>query len=119
METIDNRSFKEKVVAFKEKAKMKGQDALAWCSRNKELLIIAVPTGLAAFSKLASTYDRIEERKYDYKERYLQIWDPATRQHIKLKRELRPSEQLELSQRNQEGERLTDILWDMGVVKKR
>ena len=119
METVDNRTFKEKVVDFKEKAKLKAQDAGRWCARNKELLIIAVPTGLAACSRLYKTYDRLNERKYDYKERYLQVWDPATRQHVKLKRELKPHEQFELSQRNQEGERLTDILWDMGVVKKR
>lgn len=123
METIDNRSFKEKAEAWawntKETVKRKWNDTKQWCSENKQLLIVLVPAGLAAANKALKTVDRMQERRYDYKERYLQVWDPATRQHVKLRRELTPSEQLELSQRNQDGERLTDILHDMKVAKKR
>ena len=123
METIDNRSFKEKAETWawntKETVKRKWNDTKQWCSENKQLLIVLVPAGLAAANKALKTVDRMQERKYDYKERYLQVWDPATHQHIKLRRELTPAEQLELSQRNQDGERLTDILHDMKVAKKR
>ena len=123
METIDNRSFKEKAETWawntKETVKRKWNDTKQWCSENKQLLIVLVPAGLAAANKALKTVDRMQERKYDYKERYLQVWDPATRQHVKLRRELTPAEQLELSQRNQDGERLTDILHDMKVAKKR
>ena len=119
METVDNRSFEEKKEAFKLKAKEKFDRAKQWCSENKEILVVAVPAGLAFLGKTMKSVDRMQERKYDYKDRYLQVWDPATRQHVKLRRELKPHEQLELSQRNQDGERLTDILFDMGVVKRR
>lgn len=123
METVDNRSMKEKWDAFwwntKEKAKRGWNSTKAWCSDNKEALFVAVPMGLAAAGSILKSANRMQERKYDYKERYLQVWDPATRQHVKLRRELKPHEQLELSQRNQDGERLTDILFDMGVAKKR
>lgn len=123
METIDNRSFKEKAEAWawntKETVKRKWNDTKQWCSENKQLLIVLVPAGLAAANKALKTVDRMQERRYDYKERYLQVWDPATRQHVKLRRELTPAEQLELSQRNRDGERLTDILHDMKVAKKR
>ena len=123
METVDNRSFKEKFEAFKFNTKEKisngWKKTVAWCSDNKELLIVAVPAGLAFVGKTLKTVDRMQERKYDYEERYLQYWDPATRQHVRLRRELKPHEQLELSQRNQAGERITDILFDMGVAKRR
>lgn len=122
METIDNRTRKEKWEAFKfnvkEKVSNAWEETKDFCSDNKEILIVAIPAGLAFVGKVLKTADRMQERKYEYNERYLQIWDPATRQHVKLKRELKPHEQLELSQRNQDGERLTDILWDMGLVIK-
>ena len=123
METVDNRSFKEKVDAFKWNAKEKigkGWNATKkWCSENKEILIVAIPAVLAASAKIVKSVDNMQDRQYEYKERYLQVWDPATRQHVKLRRELKPHEQLELSQRNQDGERLTDILFDMGVAKRK
>lgn len=123
METIDERSFKEKFESFKWNVKTKTEagwkKTKAWCSDNKEALFIAVPVALTAVGGIIKNANRMQERKYDYKERYLQVWDPATRQHVKLRRELKPHEQLELSQRNQDGERLTDILFDMGVAKKR
>ena len=119
METVDSRTFTEKAEAFKSKAKMKFEGAKQWCSDNKEILVIAIPAGLAFLGKTVKSVNRMQERRYDYKERYLQVWDPATRQHVKLRRELKPSEQLELSQRNQDGERLTDILFDMGLAKRR
>jgi len=123
METIDNRSFKEKFEAFKWNTKEKVKDCwnktFDWCSQNKELLIVGIPAVCATISKISKNANQMSERRYDYKERYMQVWDPATRQHVKLRRELRPDEQLELSQRNQDGERITDILFDMGVVKRR
>lgn len=123
METIDNRSFKEKFDAFKwntkEKVSTGWNKTKQFCSQNKEILVVAIPAGLACVGKVFKTIDHMQERKYDHQERYLQVWDPATRQHVRLRRELKPHEQLELSQRNQDGERLTDILFDMGVAKRR
>lgn len=122
METIDERTTKEKWEAFKFNTKEKisrGWDKTkSWCSENKDILIVAIPAGLAFAAKAIRAADRMQERKYEYNEKYLQIWDPATRTHVKLRRELKPYEQLELSQRNQDGERITDILWDMGVAKR-
>ena len=123
METVDERTFKEKYESFKWKVRTKVSDGWsktkAWVSDNKELLAVSVPVALVATNKIIKNVNRMQERQYDYKERYLQVWDPATRQHVKLRRELKPNEQLELSQRNQDGERLTDILFDMGVAKRR
>lgn len=104
---------REKVEAVK--AKFKG--AIDWCNNNKEILILLVPaavTCVTATTKFANKHINLvkEEKLKD-----LYCYDRSLGHYWALRRELTNSEWLEIDARKAAGERLSDILESMKVLK--
>lgn len=96
----------------------KGLDSAAkWCGEHKEALVIAVPAVtavVAGVSKLGSKALSV------YKEKNLQdktIYDRSLGHYWQLNRKLSNDECLYIERRRKNGERLSDILNDMRVLK--
>ena len=86
---------------------------------NQDVLVFAVPAaitviggGTKVLSKLIANHTA--ERDIKFKERT--IYDRSLGRYVQLKRPLKAHEALEIERRRQNGERLTNILSDMGLI---
>lgn len=103
--------------AFKEKAKRSFQKGKELISENKEAIIAATPIvvgGLATTMKLLNKRHNLREQK-DLKNLY--CYDRSLGHYWRLRRELSNKEWLEIDKRKKNGERLSDILAEMRVLK--
>lgn len=113
-----------------QKARMrdKVKSAKKWIIRNQDWLMIAAPSVLGAgtaiakftmksFAKTAKTVSNHAKAKKikDTKNRY--CYDRSLGHYWKLKRELTNADWVEIDRRKQHGERLSDILEDLNVLK--
>lgn len=103
---------KEKLHAGMEWTKARFYDAKAFYEENKEFLLVIVPIGLGGLKWIKAQNKTNEEK--DHKELY--IWDNRSGQYYRLRRKLRPGEQLELERRRLEGEPVGQILMSMRVL---
>ena len=119
MEVIDMREFEResKRRAFKQKINTKIQNGKEWVVRNKEAVIALTPViigGVTTVTKVVGK--RINLRKQeDLKDLY--CYDRSLGHYWRLRRELSNKEWLEIDQRKKNGERLSDILSEMKVLK--
>lgn len=119
MEVIDMREFEHesKRRAFKQKINTKIQNGKEWVVRNKEAVIALTPViivGVTTVTKVVGK--RINLRKQeDLKDLY--CYDRSLGHYWRLRRELSNKEWLEIDQRKKNGERLSDILSEMKVLK--
>lgn len=117
METVDNRTFSEKVRDAKERAKDKLRSAKDWCSNNREVVIAVAPIalgGVIELIKIAARRGNVNTEK-DLKEKY--IYDRSQGHYYELKRKLKSSEWITIEERKNNGEPLGIILRDMKVLK--
>lgn len=112
--TIDNRTFKEKVRDGWESLKVKTGEFIV---RHKDEIIFWAPiaagivgTGIKAVGKAV-----VNGQRKEIKELY--VYDNRLGHYWKLKRELTNNEWLEIDRRKKRGERLSDILDDLRVLK--
>lgn len=123
METIDNRSFKQKASDWwwntKYKAKCKWENTKKFCRENKAevvaISLVAIPAVSGMVKRGLNAYAEHEEtsrRETDY-------YDPRTGEHWRTRRPLRTSEKLELEERYEEGESKGSILNDMNLLRRR
>lgn len=119
MEVVDMREFKResKKREIKEKINTKIQNGKEWFSRNKETVIALTPVvigGVTTITKVVGK--RVNLRKQeDLKDLY--CYDRSLGHYWRLRRELSNKEWLEIDQRKKNGERLSDILAEMKVLK--
>lgn len=119
MEVVNMKDFKResKRRAFKEKMTTKIQNGKEWAVRNKQAVITLTPVivgGITAMTKVVGK--RINLRKQEnLKDLY--CYDRSLGHYWKLRRELTNKEWLEIDQRKKDGERLSDILEQMKVLK--
>lgn len=119
MEVVNMEEFKResKRRAFKDKINAKIQNGKEWIVRNKEAVIILTPViigGVTTVSKVVGK--RINLRKQEnLKDLY--CYDRSLGHYWRLRRELTNREWLEIDQRKKNGERLSDILEQMKVLK--
>lgn len=107
------KKLKEVFDKTKEKAKEIGW----WIADNKEIVIVAVPAGVAII-KLA--YNGINKAIQHNDEKVLKdkrIYDRSIGRYLTLRRPLTSSEQLELTRRKENGENTAWILDDMGLLR--
>lgn len=119
MEVVTMKDFKResKRRAFKEKINTKIQNGKEWITRNKEAVITLTPViigGVTTITKVVGK--RINLRKQEnLKDLY--CYDRSLGHYWRLRRELTNKEWLEIDQRKKNGERLSDILAEMKVLK--
>ena len=114
---IDDFRKEAKRRQFKEKLNQKFQKGKEWIVRNKEAVIVLTPIaikGVTTIIKVAGKHANLhkEEQLKD-----LYCYDRSLGHYWKLKRELTNKEWLEIDQRKKNGERLSDILDELKVLK--
>lgn len=102
---------------FKAKWRKRFNKAKEWVSDNKQVLIVAVPAVATAIGSIARVANRriniaTEERNKDRR-----CYDARLGHYWELKRKLRNDEWVKIDQRMAKGERLSDILYELGVLK--
>ena len=103
---------------IKEKINQKYQQGKDWVTRNKEAVIAATPVVIGCITTVSKVVGRhINIRKQEVVKTHY-IFDRSLGMYWKLNRELRTSEQLEVERRKKNGERMGDILSDMGVLRR-
>lgn len=119
MEVVNIKDFEResKKRAFKEKVNTKIQNGKEWVMKNKEAVFAATPVvigGLTTITKVVGK--RINLRKQEkLKDQY--CYDRSLGHYWRLRRELTNKEWLEIDRRKKNGERLSDILDEMKVLK--
>lgn len=118
-ETIDIKVFAKEAKKRERitKIQRKWDDAMRWVSNNKEELAIVIPVvagGLAAGAKVVRKHTQLKKES-DLKNLY--CYDRSGGHYWKLRRELSTDEWIAIDKRKQNGERLSDILSDLKVLK--
>lgn len=118
MTNFEDFKKEQKKREIKEKINRKYQQGKDWVMKNKEVVIAATPVvigGITTITKVVGRHINIRKQE-TIKTHY--IYDRSLGMYWKLNRELRTSEQLELDRRKKNGERMSDILSDMGVLRR-
>ena len=119
MEVVKIENFKResKRRAYKDKLNAKIQNGKEWIIKNKETVVTLTPViigGITTISKVVGK--RVNLRKQEnLKDLY--CYDRSLGHYWRLRRELTNNEWLEIDQRKKNGERLSDILAEMKVLK--
>lgn len=101
----------------KEQAKEQMRKAVSWCEEHKELVICFGPviaSGLIELLKIGTKRKIVKEEKF-LKERT--FYDSKHRHYCETKRKLSSKELLKLDELLDQGEALSRILKDMGLLK--
>lgn len=120
METVDNRTMKQKLHEFKvrtgDKIAIGWHNVKTFCRENKEtvigLAVIAVPGAIQVTNSLI----RHHQTSMEYKRRDTDIWDPKRGMHYYTKRKMTPNQQLEYNRRYDNGEDGASILRSMRLL---
>lgn len=92
-----------------------------WICNNKENIAFVVGTGSVGLTAVAGLLRAVNNSgfgaKRQKKAKDLVYWDPSSRHHWTLRRELSNNEWAEVERRRRNGEKLGDILEDMRVLK--
>lgn len=111
---IDRELKKRRI---KDKIQQKFQKTKEWFVRNKEAVITLTPIvigGVTTVCKVVGKRCNLRKEE-DLKDLY--CYDRSLGHYWKLRRELSNDEWLEIDKRKKNGERLSDILDDMKVLK--
>lgn len=102
---------------FKRKAKEKFEVAKGWCIYHQEDLLVYIPIGLAGVAGICKYVGRARRLNQEQKLKDLYIYDRSMGRYVELRRKLRQKDLVEISRRRKNGERLTDILVAMKLVR--
>lgn len=119
MEVVNIKDFEResKKRAFKEKVHTKIQNGKEWVMKNKEAVFTLTPVVIGGFTTVVKVVGkRINTRKQE-ELKDLYCYDRSLGHYWRLRRELTNKEWLEIDQRKKNGERLSDILNEMKVLK--
>lgn len=88
-----------------------------WVDNNKEIILILGPAALGTVTTVAKVVSKHtqQHKEKDLKELY--CYDRSLGHYWKLRRELTNAEWIEIDQRKKNGERLSDILYELKVLK--
>ena len=119
MEVVNMKDIKREARkrAIKEKANSKIQKGKDWVVRNKEAVITLTPIvigGITTVAKVVGKHVNLHKQE-DLKDLY--CYDRSLGHYWKLRRELTNQEWLEIDKRKKNGERLSDILDELKVLK--
>lgn len=114
---IDFRTKEQKRVDFKEKVCSKIQDGKEWFMRNKEVIIPLVPVVIGSTATITKVVGKHINLHKQESVKNLYCYDRSLGHYWRLKRELSNKEWLEIDRRKKNGERLSDILSELKVLK--
>ena len=107
----------QKVKDLKNKLNKKIQDGKYWIIDNKETIIVLAPVVIGIVTPLIKTINKRITLKKAKDLKNLYCYDRKLGHYWSLKRELTNNEWLTVDRRKRNGERLSDILADMRVLK--
>ena len=119
MEVVSMEDFKReaKKRAFKEKINTKIQNGKEWIMRNKEAVITITPVVIGGVTTIVKVVGKRNNLRKQETLKDLYCYDRSLGHYWRLRRELSNKEWLEIDQRKKNGERLSDILSEMKVLK--
>ena len=115
METIDTRTFKEKMEAANQKVKDLAKKSLDYAADHPletATGIIAIGSGIFGLSKEATKIKRAQDESK-------RIWDPELGIYLYAKHKMTGYEKLEFSKRVKRGESRAQVLESMNLLNKR
>ena len=102
---------------FKRKADAKFREAKAWFVRNKEAVIVLTPVVIGGVTTVVKVVGRRVNLHKQEAVKNLYCYDRSLGHYWRLRRELSNAEWLEIDRRKKNGERLSDILAELKVLK--
>lgn len=101
----------------KEKIQRKCSDVKNWAAANKETIVLLAPIMIGCATGIVKGVNKQVKlsKEKDLKELY--CYDRSLGHYWKLRRELTNSEWVEIDRRKKNGERLSDILDELKVLK--
>lgn len=117
METIDNRTFKEKFAEARAKAKIKIEDTICWI-KNNPTSTVGILAGTAAILKTTYKIIKTGVDAREAKERKKEVYCNDIQQTVKLRKELNYFEARELRDRMNSGQSKFEALDEMGLLLK-
>lgn len=115
--TVKELKRAEKKARFRENFYRKYNDFKYWCINNKEEIMIFGPIVIGCIAtcvKVAGKHANLRKEE-DLKDLY--CYDRSLGHYWRLKRELSNQEWIEIDRRKKDGERLSDILDQLKVLK--
>lgn len=112
--TIDCRTFKEKV---RDKAHEVKEKTAEWIVQHKDEIIFWAPVVVGLASTGIKSVSKIISNRQQKQIKELYCYDNRLGHYWKLKREPTNNEWLEIDRRKKRGERLSEILDDLHILK--
>lgn len=101
---------------LKEKLKDGVNKVATWVEENKDIVIVVAPLAIGGLCKITTNIYKIAKIKNERNWRDGYMYDRRLGYYLKLRRKLRSKEIAEINFRTANGERLSTILLDMGVL---
>lgn len=102
---------------LKEKVKSKIQNGKEWIVRNKEAVVALTPVVIGGITTVAKAVGKRSNLRKEETLKDEYCYDRSLGHYWRLKRPLSNTEWLEIDRRKKDGERLSDILDEMKVLK--
>lgn len=102
---------------FKREAKAKIEEAGDWFNRNKETVLVLTPVVIGGITTVVKVVGKRVNLHKEEAVKNLYCYDRSLGHYWALRRELSNKEWLEIDQRKKNGERLSDILAELKVLK--
>lgn len=113
-----NEEQRERLNNFKTRVKYRTGQAIAWTVDHAEIVVPIVLAAIPAGAKIIHSTNRARAEAIEQKRRDVDWYDPVAGEHVITKRKLTPKEKCEVARRRREGETVTEILYDMGLIKR-
>ena len=110
--------MRDKLRDAKLKAKWRAQRLSSWIALHPGAALTIAITFLPSIVKIVNNIRIAHVASVEQKRRDFDWYDPALGKHIYAKRKLSPSELAEVAERNANGERITEILYSMGLIAR-
>lgn len=102
---------------FKREVRAKREEAKDWLNRNKELAIVLTPVIIGGATTIIKVVGKRVNLRKEESLKNLYCYDRSLGHYWRLRRELSNKEWLEIDMRKKGGERLSDILAELKVLK--
>ena len=117
---VTDETTETKFERFKREAKKKFRNGVEWLKENKETVILLTPIaigGLKVVTTIAKTVGQRNNLRREENIKNLYCYDPSLGHYWALKRELTNSEWVNIDKRRKNGERMSEILEELRVLK--
>ena len=115
--TLDDFKKEQKKREFKERMNKTAMKVKEFFDRNKEVIITVVPIGITGVTTIVKVVGRRINLRKSEELKDLYCYDRSLGHYWRLRRELSNKEWLEIDKRKRNGEKLSDILDEMKVLK--